>query len=268
MSMIVKPDSGGHWYSIGERCGYTNFAIPQYDKTLRDFRKEPLLPSVTTVDREKSNFTLDAWKQEQLLMAALTLPEIPGESMDDRIKRIMIDAKEHGKLAAEKGDIFHSLMERKLKGEDPDISEYDNWITEGIRKASEWMEMEQATSEYIEQSFACVEYGYACRIDWSGGLGGYRTLVDFKTQGTKPGKKINKYDSWERQLAANAMAMPNKIDRWINIIVSTTEPGRIEIVEHKDDDIRQAWLVFYHLLQVFTLSRSMGEWNVDEMRYM
>jgi hypothetical protein len=60
-------------------------------------------------------------------------------------------------------------------------------------------------------------------------------IIDWKTMSTKPGRKVTGYDSWGRQLAAYAEALgePERT-RLINVVLSTTEPGRLEIVEWTD----------------------------------
>lgn len=267
MAAIIKPSSGGHWYGIGEAIGTGHFARPEYDKNLRHARKEMLLPSVTTIDKIMANYQLTAWKQEQLLLAALTLPAKEGETSDDRIKRIIEDAEKHSKEAAEKGDIFHALMERYAKGQSIDITAYDEWIQKGFEKVTGWMKEQGCMPQYVEQGFACVDYGYACRIDWAGVCGGWPALIDYKTQGTKPNRAVVFYDSNARQLAANAMAIPHEIKRHINIVISTTEPGRVEIKEWSDEDIKHGWKMFYHLLNLFMLSKNL-EWDAEGRRYV
>jgi len=273
MSAIIKPSSGGHWYGIGEPAGNSFFGVEAYDKTLRDARKEVLVPSVTTVLKEKSNPGLDAWKREQMLLAALTLPEIEGESTDDRIKRIISDSEEHSRTAAETGDIIHKLIERGIGGEQVRLEEYPDVIAQGVRKTLSWLYEMKSVTEYLEQAFVSMEYGYGCRVDWAGTVNGIKTVIDFKTQGTKPGGKTAKYPTWCYQLAANGMAMPKAYEKayenYINIIISSTEPERpIEIKIWSAADIQNGWDVFYHLLQVFTLSRKMGAWSKEQGRFI
>lgn len=265
---IIKPKSSSHWYKIGEPVGLSYSAIQEDDCTLRDFRKNTaLLPSVTTIDKEKANPQLDAWIREQLLLAAMTLPEIPGESLDDRIKRIIADGETHSREAGEKGETIHALLERFNRGIKPDLEQYEPAIADGVIKTFEMMSNAGAISEFIEQPFASIDFGYACRPDWIGTLDGVKSLIDYKSQGTKPGHKVTFYDSFPRQLASNGMAAPYSINRHISIVISTTEPGRVEWKDWEPDEISHHWDVFYHLLQVFTLSRKMGKWNPESMRY-
>ena len=66
-----------HWYT---RDGIPRYTIigangKERNTTLRDARKEGLIPSVTTILKVASNPVLNQWIQKQVLMAALTLPK-------------------------------------------------------------------------------------------------------------------------------------------------------------------------------------------------
>lgn len=248
--MEIKPDSSQHWYKAD--------GTPAYDATLREARKENLLPSVTSVIKEKSKPNLEAWKQNQILYAALTLPRLPDERLDDFVKRVIADSRDQAAKAAEWGERVHALIEKYLVTKmyagsiDPEMDKYMiqviSWIDTNIKKVIA-----------VEKCAASVAYGYGCRLDMVVELASIfedAVLIDVKTTKTKPGEKIEKYPEWSWQLAANAMAVPEyNIKRYCNLVVSSTEPGRIELVEWSDDDIMRGWEVFRHLLAVFRLSR-------------
>jgi RecB family exonuclease len=62
-------------------------------------------------------------------------------------------------------------------------------------------------------------------------------ILDYKTRKTKPGEVVVAYDNQAMQLAAYAATYwgPENTERvWAaNIFISTTEPGRVEVVQHK-----------------------------------
>ena len=267
--MLVKVEAGTHWYKPGEADRSSFRGEPAYGSTLREARKEHLLPSVTTVLKEKSNFQLQSWREEQKILAALTLPDIPGETVDEKVKRIISDADAQSKTARETGDVVHKLVERILLGENPTfLSEYSHVIREGVKGAIKVFYEHKAVTEHVESMFVNIGMGYGCRIDWGGKLLGINSLVDVKTQGNKPGKKMVKYPEWCWQLAANSMAMPTMVSRHVNIAVSTTEPGYVEVFDWEPEEILNGWHVFTHLLKVFTLSRKMGEWDGEKRQYV
>jgi hypothetical protein len=68
----------------------------QRPTTLRDARALDLVPSVTTVLNVAAKPGLEAWKQRQLLLAALTLPRSEEEAEDNYLDRIIRDSREEG----------------------------------------------------------------------------------------------------------------------------------------------------------------------------
>ena len=63
-------------------------------------------------------------------------------------------------------------------------------------------------------------------------------ILDYKTRKTVPGRPVGAYDNQAMQLAAYAATYwgPENIDRVLaaNVFISTTEPGRMEMVKHPD----------------------------------
>jgi RecB family exonuclease len=62
-------------------------------------------------------------------------------------------------------------------------------------------------------------------------------ILDYKTRKTKPGEPVVAYDNQAMQLAAYAATYwgAENIDRVLaaNVFISTTEPGRMEVVKHE-----------------------------------
>ena len=106
--MIVATEQSTHWYRPDGSAAYGS--------TLRDARKEKLLPSVTTVTSLLAAPGLEAWKQSQLVLAALTMPrEELGDDLDDAAARIVSDARQAGKDAATRGTEIHNDCESILR---------------------------------------------------------------------------------------------------------------------------------------------------------
>ena len=82
---------------------------------IADAVKLGLLPSVTTVMQVKAKPGLVRWQISNAIHAALTLPKIAGETDDVWLDRIMDDAEEQAKTAAETGKDFHSAFEAYWK---------------------------------------------------------------------------------------------------------------------------------------------------------
>ena len=100
--ILIEREEPSHWYL---RDGRPFHSVPTIDGltrpvTLRDARKTLALPSVTNLLGILAKPGLDAWKVEQGIIAALTLPRDPAEPLDQFAKRVAIDSKEQVVKAA------------------------------------------------------------------------------------------------------------------------------------------------------------------------
>ena len=77
--MSIKEST--HWYTRAGNPMYTIIGKngKERNTTLRDARTLDLVPSVTTILGVAAKPGLEKWKQEQVLLAALTLPRQDGE---------------------------------------------------------------------------------------------------------------------------------------------------------------------------------------------
>ena len=119
MSIIVRAAESVHWYRKDGTPQYTVIGKDGKERasTLRDARKMDLVPSVTTILKTIYKPALEVWKQEQLLLAALTLPKQPNETEKSFIARVMYDSKETGRLAADRGTEIHESIEKYYREE-------------------------------------------------------------------------------------------------------------------------------------------------------
>ena len=76
-TIIARSAESVHWYQHNGAPQYTVKAKDGSDRptTLRDARKLNLVPSVTTILKIAAKPGLEAWKLNQMLLAALTLPK-------------------------------------------------------------------------------------------------------------------------------------------------------------------------------------------------
>lgn len=98
MSTVIRASESGHWYT---RDGVPQYTVEakkggQRATTLRDARTMNLVPSVTTILGVAAKPALLAWMQQQVLMAALTLPKVDSETEEQYIARIIHDSKSKG----------------------------------------------------------------------------------------------------------------------------------------------------------------------------
>lgn len=224
---VVRVESSSHWYGLDATPYHRIIGKNGNERntTLADAKKLGLLPSTTTITGIVANPSLEAWKQEQILYAALTLPKLEDESSNDYVTRVILDSREHSKKAAEKGTLIHNAIEKY-------ITDKKRLLDDSFNHLYRELDTHTFRGEF-ERRFACPKLGYAGSIDFIGMI--YPdtpkeelAMIDFKTQSTKEGK-YKVYDSWKLQLAAY---MQGALDQGIvkhrpnlyNIIISTTEP--------------------------------------------
>lgn len=242
---IVKPQSAAHWYSQNpDRIWQPCYEVPKKDGkgmkkvTLREAREFNLFPSVTGVLSILNKPGLEAWKQEQAILAALTLPRLPDESLDDFVKRVVLDMDSESLTARNIGGDIHTGIKNWFAGEPvaPEVQPY-------LKSVIEW-----ATQE-IEQNFGSEivvgdrELGVAGRLDLHAVLRTYgNSVVDWKTQKInkdKSGKKQPEfYIEWPRQLAAYARCVPYKPElafpSLISVVIDSSEPGPVYVKQWDD----------------------------------
>jgi hypothetical protein len=200
--------------------------------TLRDARKLRLYPSVTNILGVLAKPALDAWKQEQAILAALTLPRIDGETTDDFARRVVSDMGEQVEKAADLGSAIHAACEvyanSKVLPENPQVAA----LFEPVRQ---WFDSDVERIDCIERVVTHHEWGYAGRVDMVAKLkstGGW-ALVDFKTQKVKRDAKGKAkpafYDPWPLQLEAYRQAIihsgrgKHPLDI-VSLVISSVEP--------------------------------------------
>lgn len=247
MSPLVKPQSNSHWYnSEGEPCYEVPYADPKKGMrktTLKDARKLGLFPSVTNVLGVIHKPQLEAWKIEQGITAALTLPQLENEPLDDFAKRVVQDASEVASKAADFGTAVHHAIEDWLKGDEltqaigPKVIYNDYNVSAHLKAYTDWHQAFVAELLESESPFVNLACGYGGKRDmvcYDNRDANY-CFIDIKTTKTKPGEKVKGYQEQGMQLAAYAgnLQVPEGC-RLINVFLSSTEPGRLEVIEWTD----------------------------------
>lgn len=251
---------GGHWYAAD---GTAVYEVPRADgkgyrpATLRDARKLNLYPGLTGVMRVAAAPGLEKWKQENLLLAAATLPKVEGESVETWMQRVREDAWKQGEQARELGTRMHRELELVLADPNyvadadllPLIQPAVSWIYENFSSQT-WM---------VERGFA-HPIGYGCRIDF-GTAGRRYAIVDFKTT-DKPLDSVKLWPEHGMQIAGQIKAVfrdyfteshLHQVEGW-NLFVSTKEPG-IKAIRHTGEDLEVAWRKLLCLVDFWKLDK-------------
>jgi hypothetical protein len=262
-TIIARAAESVHWYRLED--GGPQYTVEAKDgsqrpTTLSDARKMNLVPSVTTLLKMWPKPGLEVWKNEQLLLAALTLPKRPDESEKDYIARIVYDSKETAKKAAESGTHIHESIEKWYRG----------------NKKVDHPEMAAAFEEAVfnhfgcdphepfdtERSFANSFFGGKVDLCCSASATAPNGIVlDSKSKEFDEDDKVVGYDEQCMQLAAyrNGLGLPKA--RCANVFVSRNKPGLVRVFEWKEEELEKGWKMFSLLVQLWRIKNNFGEEN-------
>jgi hypothetical protein len=253
MSEIKYTAESGHWYDRNGKPAYTVIGKngKERNTTLRDAREKDLVPSVTTILKVAAAPGLERWKQEQVLLAALTLPRGEGESESDWLTRVLEDSRETGRKAADAGTAIHAAIQMDYEGFGYD-EEFEAHVL-GTRAALE--EGFGKREWHCEKSFAHPS-GFGGKVDMFAIDDPKGVVVDIKTKEFGPDDKVAAFDEHGMQLAAYRMGLDMPSARCANVFVSRSHPGLVKIVEWEQDDIEKNTQLFTRLLEFWQLKNN------------
>jgi len=241
-----------HWYDRqGQAAHRQPLARGDGDRptTIRDAMKLGLIPSVTNILGILDKPGLIKWKIDQVLRAADANQRQEQEGLDYWMKRVQDAAFQQVEDAADLGTRIHAALDAAFDGQpvEPELQPY-------VLPVLEWAADRGIRSVARERRIVSLSEGYAGTADFlfewgEGGIG----ILDFKTKKTKPGEKVDSYLEHKAQLSAYAGGFwgPDRLDEVLaaNVFISSTEPGRIEIVKHTT--VREHYDLFLHLCAVW-----------------
>jgi hypothetical protein len=244
--MIVRASESQHWYT---RTGEPAYTVKNKDghprpTTLRDARKLGLVPSVTTIIKCAASPGLEAWKLQQMMLAALTLPRAPEESEESFISRIQADSKEQAKMAAERGSEVHAALESFFE-----TRHVTTKFAESVAGTeSEIVKIFGNLEWSTEKSFARDGFGGKVDLHSQDGQG---VVIDFKTKEftEETMDKAQGFDEHLMQLASYRVGLGLPKARCANVFVSVTQPGLVVVREWSQEDLERGWKMFNSLLQ-------------------
>jgi hypothetical protein len=242
--IVARPSESNHWYTKDGAPAYTVIAKNGEPRstTLRDAKKLGLLPSVTTIMKAAASPGLEAWKLNQMMLAALTLPRAEGEDEESFIKRIQADSKDQAKKAAERGTEVHAAIERFYEGT---IEGKSLPYLEAVYKAVN--ERFGDLNWAVEKSFAHTSspFGFAGKIDLHS-MDGDGVVIDFKTKEftSETLEKVAGFDENVMQLAAYRTGLVKPQARCANVFVSVIEPGLVVVKEWTQEELWRGWSMF------------------------
>lgn len=249
--MLIKPENNAHWYDAEGR--------PQHHATLREARKEGLRPSVTTILKDVLvNRSLERWKQEQAILAALTLPRQDKESLEEFARRVVEDARAQASVAAEWGTRIHQALENHLEGYVNQDSELGPWI----REFSDLCEA-NALKPIATEQVVVHPVGFAGTCDLLAEWNGVLSVIDYKSQnvrnkhlkrGVEPNPQY--YDTWLLQLEAyrqTYLEMGYNPQQCVSIVIDSNKP---QFFYKAWDDLDSAWKQFRLIFDIWKLQKN------------
>lgn len=254
MRVSAYTSEAGHWYTRAGEPMYTVIGKngKERNTTLRDARKENLVPSVTTILNVAAKPGLEKWKMQQVLFASLTLPRRENEPEDEYLDRIMEDSREQGRAAADVGTDIHGAIQNFYEGKP--VTSFKEYVDGCVKAISnhfndwEWV---------AEKAFAHdLGFGGKCDLhvpksDKSDGF-----VVDIKTKEFTDPEQVDGYDEHMMQLAAYRLGLGIPGARCANVFVSRNVPGLVKIIEWPDEDIVRGEAMFRHLLNFWQLKNN------------
>jgi hypothetical protein len=198
--------------------------------TLRDAKKLGLLPSPTSILKVLRAPQLEAWLQEQAVLAVMTATRHPGEELDAFIHRVLHEEKQQDEQAHKARDLgtqIHDAIANVLTGKSECPVDLAPYVAPAIAEMNQFGKMRGC--EFVVTGERC-----AGRLDaWFENETGQQTIVDVKTTGNPPSK-----GSWlehKLQLSFYGKALPLAIsDQTANVYISTKVPGMVVTDVHRD----------------------------------
>lgn len=241
---MTHASEGQHFYRPnGEPC----YQVPAKSgamrpATLRDARKMGLYFGVSTVIKCASAPALEVWKQNQVLLAALTLPRLPGESDESFCKRIVTDSQEQSRKARDRGSEIHAAIQGHYEGAPPSEE-----LWPFVKGAVDVIAANCQSGGWVaEKSFAhTLGFGGKCDVHnpyW---------VLDFKTKEftAEVAPTLKTWDDHAMQLTSYREGLRVPGARCGIVYVSTTTPGLARLIEIDEADLDRGWTMFRGLLQ-------------------
>jgi hypothetical protein len=238
---MSNPSEAGHWYRKNGEPAYTMIGKNGAERptTLRDARKEGLVPSVTTIIRCAAAPGLTNWMIDQAIMAALTLPRLEGENDADFMARVKADSKEQARKAAERGTQIHAIVQRGFEGTLEEAALGDDVRYYLSACATLWRECGGRPPWICEKSFAYERYGGKCDLHT------HEWIIDFKST-DKDIATLKTWDEHAMQLAAYRKGV-NRPGAQCGILFISSVSAESRLIRICEDDLKRGLKCFMAL---------------------
>ena len=264
-----------HWYTKNGQAMHRvpGKTVAERDTTIADARIMGLLPSVSGITKMWANPGLDRWKQDITIESALkfAIQSAYGEMDEDKLyAEIRAESNKVAGAAADLGVKIHAAIESALR--------FEQWENQSVELADgKLVELKELVGPALdkleelgikivetEKVVTSLSHGYAGQMDVSYVDGDVAGVLDFKSTKTKPTKKIDVRQGQSMQIAAYHHACWSSKDKphfqpnhqGINLYISTTEIGRIDVVKYDAAELAKQWEGFLACLTLWRLQNN------------
>jgi hypothetical protein len=188
---------------------------------------------------------LENWKLRQVALAAARLNRNPGEREEDFAERIMEAGFEVSGSARSLGSAIHRALEDFWIGQAAFSGELEPYCSPAVDL------LQQLVAEVLaaETVLVNLRHGFAGTVDLCVRTRlGNVAVLDYKARKTEPSKPVTWYGEHVQQVAAYAATAFGEENlpttHGANILISTTEPGRVEVKHYTPPELVQAFETF------------------------
>jgi hypothetical protein len=264
-----------HWYTKNGQAMHRvpGKTVAERDTTVADARIMGLLPSVSGITKMMANPGLDRWKQDITIEASLkyAIQSAYGDMDEDKLyAEIRAESNKVAGAAADLGVKIHAAIESALgcqQWENQTVELADGKqveLKELVDPALAKLEELGINIVETEKVVTCSAHGYAGQMDVSYVKGDVAGVLDFKSTKTKPTKKIEVRQGQSMQIAAYHYACWGSKDKphfqpnheGINLYISTTEIGRVDVVKYEAAELAKQWEGFLACLTLWRLQNN------------
>jgi hypothetical protein len=210
---------------------------------------------------------LERYKMLEVAKACYACPPSGGENYEDYARHILEKSGKDGSGAAEVGTKVHAALDlyftdrdsyngfEDIQCQDGSVVPADSFVFPAMAKIKA-MGLEVKSTESILVNAA---YGYAGTTDMIFSRGEKCGILDFKTKRTRQDEPVISGDTHAMQIAAYHAAYWGAADGepigvnavGYNVYISTTEIGRVEVVEYSREELLEGWQAFKSCLQLY-----------------
>lgn len=230
MNNLQHISTASHWYTADGQ--------PAHNATLREARKQRLIPSVTTCAKLLDKPALTNWIVNEVLKTAVQFPRGLDEPPDVWIKRVSEESQRIRLLPAQRGTEIHAAIEQYLTTRIPPA--HDPTAQRACEQIHSWLQSINANNIECEKCAVNPRAGIAGRVDMV--ING-TMIADVKTTAKMP---RGAWPGWKLQIGGYHIALDLPPSPAFILAVDSTS-GDMNPIPITQEDVYDA-IETFHLL--------------------